>query len=82
MKRKVYGDHVMVVRGTSTEAKINDVLQVNANQSGKAGALGSPVLKQLKVIEKGFVAVINFTDVVIFSLLQHTVYLTPVLKQC
>jgi hypothetical protein len=46
---------VRAARGTYKEARINDVLQGNADKSAKVGALGSPILKQLKAIEQGFV---------------------------
>lgn len=49
-----YDPHPRAARGTYTEAKINDVLQDNADKSGKVGGLGSPILKHLKAIETGF----------------------------
>ena len=51
-----YGAHSRAARGTHKEAKVNDVLQGNANNSGKVGPLGSPILRQLKAIDKGFAA--------------------------
>lgn len=51
-----YDPHPRAARGTYKEAKINDVFQGNANNSKKVGALGSPILQQLKAIDKGFVA--------------------------
>lgn len=54
MDSAAYGPHPRAARGTYKEAKINDVLRGNANNSRKVGALGSPILQQLKAIDKGF----------------------------
>lgn len=52
---KTYDPHTRAARGTHKEAGINEVLQGNADNAGKIGPLGSPILRQLKAIENGFV---------------------------
>ena len=54
MDSAAYGPHSRAARGTYKEAKSNKVLQSNVNNSRKVGPLGSPILHQLKTVDKGF----------------------------
>ena len=49
-----YKKHVRTARGTHKEAKVNTVLQANSDKAKKVTFVASPVLKELKAIERGF----------------------------
>jgi hypothetical protein len=51
---KRYKNHVRAARGTYKEAKVNAVLQANSDRAKKVTIVASPVLKELKAIERGF----------------------------
>lgn len=51
---KKYGQHARSARGTHKEAKVNTVLQGNAENAKRVTSLASPVLRELKALEKGF----------------------------
>jgi hypothetical protein len=51
---KRYRDHVRTARGTHKEAKVNTVLQANSDNAKEVTFVASPVLKELKAIERGF----------------------------
>ena len=52
---KTYGAHVRAARGTHKEAKINSVLKANSKNAAIITGTGSPILKQLKALEPGFI---------------------------
>lgn len=56
IQSNAYGPHVRAARGTHKEAKLNKVLQGNADRAKAVTSLGSVVLRQLKVLESGFAA--------------------------
>lgn len=54
VQSKAYGPHVRAARGTHKEAKLNSVLQNNADRAKAVTSSGSAILKQLKTLETGF----------------------------
>jgi hypothetical protein len=53
---KRYKPHTRAARGTNKKAKVNETLRRNADNASKVTSLGSPVLRELKALEKGFAA--------------------------
>jgi hypothetical protein len=51
---KTYGAHVRAARGTHKKATINEVLQGNVEKAKTVTTIGSPVLRAMKELEKGF----------------------------
>lgn len=51
---KRYKSHVRTARGTHKEASVNEVLQANSDNAKKVTFVASPILRELKAIERGF----------------------------
>jgi|GEM_PF-1655678 len=49
-----YDDHVRRARGTVKEAKVNEVLQGNADHAKPVNAFNSPLLRLFKTLDRGF----------------------------
>ena len=55
INNKTYGAYVRVARGTHRKAGINSVLKANSKNAAVITGIGSPILKQLKALEPGFI---------------------------
>jgi hypothetical protein len=51
---KRYKPHTRAARGTHKKAKVNKTLGRNADNASPVTSFGSPVLRHLKILEKGF----------------------------
>lgn len=51
---KTYAPHTRMPRGSYKEAKVNDTLRSNSDHAKPVTSAGSPILRELKNIERGF----------------------------